>query len=104
VFFALFLATMLPQLARLRFGMPWWAYSFPLAALATATQAAASAIGGSPLQVLSWLTLWLATVVIAGLSTLTARSLARGTLLVAEAGPGRPPERAKADVAADPAR
>lgn len=37
VLFFLLLATKIDRLVRLQFGLPWWAYSFPLAALTIAT-------------------------------------------------------------------
>ncbi|MEJ2118863.1 MAG: C4-dicarboxylate ABC transporter, partial [Alphaproteobacteria bacterium] len=37
VLFALIVLTQLPKLARLAFGISWWAYSFPIAALTVAT-------------------------------------------------------------------
>jgi len=78
------LAVLVGQLRHLPFCCPfrvsWWAVSFPLAASAIAAVRFAAAQPGTVTNVIAWLLLALATLVIAGLTVRTAVGLARGEL------------------------
>ncbi|MCD6639349.1 MAG: SLAC1 anion channel family protein [Nocardioides sp.] len=84
----MFLVLVLAQWRRLRtapFGVPWWAYTFPFAAVAAAAVAMAGARGTWPYEVVAaTLLAWASLVVLAVLGA-TLRLLARGRLLVPEA-------------------
>ena len=78
------LAVLVGQLRHLPFCCPfrvsWWAVSFPLAASAIAAVRFAAAQPGTVTNVIAWLLIALATLVIAGLTVRTAVGLARGEL------------------------
>lgn len=85
VFFALCALTTLPQLRKLEFGMPFWAMSFPSAALS----AVASALALSMPEVagMAQILIGLVSALILWLSLMTIRGLFAGSLLVAEPAP-----------------
>jgi len=87
-FFAFCALTLAVRLRKLEFGMPFWAMSFPSAALSaiisTLAQGTPDAIWGARVLV------WLVTAVILWLSAMTLRGLLAGSLLVAEPVPAPP--------------
>lgn len=83
----MFTLLLLAQVARLRtipFAVPYWAYSFPLAAVATASIVMAAALESTLYDVLAAFLLGLTTLVVAVVGALTLRALARGSLFVPE--------------------
>lgn len=81
VLFALLLLIQLPRLVRLPWALSFWAYSFPLAALAIATSVAGEELGQPLLAAAAW-PLWaLLALLVAGLAWRTARSALSGELL-----------------------
>jgi len=81
-------------IAAMPFGLPHWAMSFPLAALAALTLRLATP--GSVLAVLGPALLALASIVIVGLVLGTLRGLRDGSLLAPEPGPVIQPAGAQA--------
>jgi tellurite resistance protein len=82
-----FTALLLAQAARLRripFALPYWAYSFPLAAATTATLAMADALGSAVYAVVGALLLAVTTVLVAVVSVLTVRAAVAGRICVPE--------------------
>lgn len=71
-----------PALLRAPFGVPWWATTFPLAALAGALLALAGTVGGVGWNVLAGVVLGIATVVVIGVASRTVRAAVRRTLFV----------------------
>ena len=63
LFFTLLMLIELPRFLKLPFFLSWWAYSFPSAAMTTATFVMAEKVGGAFFQ-------WLALIMLAGLSVL----------------------------------
>lgn len=87
-FCGLWLLPLVPRMRHQSFGLPWWAFSFPLAAFATLTGRLADlSPGAAPMQWLAGALLALATILIAGLVLATLRGLWRGELLVPEPAP-----------------
>lgn len=84
VMFTLLLVAQAARLRTIPFAVPYWAYSFPLAAVSAASIAAAAALDSSLYDVLAVSLLGLTTLVVAVVGALTVRALARGTLFVAE--------------------
>ncbi len=82
LFSFLWVATLAKRIAKLEFGLPHWAMSFPLAALAALTLRLAQP--GSALASLGPMLLALASIVIFGLVLGTLRGLRDGTLLAPE--------------------
>ncbi|MFL9827017.1 SLAC1 anion channel family protein [Rhodoplanes sp. SY1] len=76
----LLVATKIGQMARIRFALSWWAYSFPLAALATAASVFAETIGGTPALVLFVALYAVLAVVLAILVVATVRAIAAGAI------------------------
>ncbi len=88
LFFFLCSLTLVPRLGRLKFGMPFWALSFPCAALSALTSFAATR---SPALIpVAQILMLLVTGLILWLSVQTIRGLAAGRLLVAEPTPSAP--------------
>ena len=77
---------LVPRLARLEFGMPFWAMSFPLAAFSSLGLALAER--GAVPALIALAALASTTAVIVWLSIKTLQGLVRGTLLVAEPAAG----------------
>jgi tellurite resistance protein len=71
-----------PRIAKLPFGLPHWALSFPLAAMAALTLRLA--VPGTAMAVLGLALLALASLVILGLLAGTMRGLRDGSLLAPE--------------------
>ncbi|MEO3782648.1 SLAC1 anion channel family protein [Actinocorallia sp. B10E7] len=83
----MFTVLLLAQFARLRtipFAVPYWAYSFPLAAAATAAIAMAEATPAPVYDVVALALLAFVTVVVAVVGTLTLRAVARREICVPE--------------------
>jgi tellurite resistance protein len=80
--FAVWAAMQLPAIRQVPMGMPHWALSFPLAALAALTLRLAAP--GGPLVLPAMALLAACTLVVAGLVLATVRGLRQGSLLVAE--------------------
>jgi tellurite resistance protein len=78
----LWVGALAPRIAKLPFGLPHWALSFPLAAMAALTLRLA--MPGSAMAVLGLALLALASVVVLGLLAGTLRGLRDGTLLAPE--------------------
>lgn len=87
LFSALWAATLARRIVEQPFGIPHWALSFPLAALAVLTLRLAAMPEGGALVVPAMALLALASLVMLGLSAATLRGLRAGTLLVAESAP-----------------
>ncbi|MBV0933452.1 SLAC1 anion channel family protein [Marinobacterium weihaiense] len=80
LFITLLLFTQLPRFSRIRFYLSWWAYSFPLAAFAIATQSMWLHTRSDFFLVLSWATLVGVTFVVMLLLVKTTRALVTGQL------------------------
>lgn len=80
-FFAILVLAQLPRLVRIPFAMSWWAYSFPVAALTSATLVVAGLYGGA-LEALAWTLLGAASAVIAALTAHTTHELLAGRICV----------------------
>jgi len=75
LFFTLLLVIELPRFARLPFFLSWWAYSFPSAAITTATFVMAERVGGVFFNELALVMLVALTVLIATLTFFTIRAI-----------------------------
>ena len=84
LFFTLLLFFQINRFARLRFFLSWWAYSFPLAAIAVATLTMFHETGSVLYLRLSGILLGIATVVIAGLVVRTAIAVKNKSICVEE--------------------
>jgi tellurite resistance protein len=84
LFFTLLLFFQAKWFARLKFFLSWWAYSFPLAAIAVATLVMFQQTGSVLYLRLSGILLGVATVVIAGLVMRTALAVKRKEICVEE--------------------
>jgi len=82
MFTLLWVGALAPRIAKLPFGLPHWALSFPLAAMAALTLRLA--VPGSAMAGLGLALLALASIVILGLLAGTVRGLRDGTLLAPE--------------------
>lgn len=84
VMFVVLLLAQAPRLARLPFGLPWWAYTFPLAAATVAAVAAAGSLPGAAYDVIAATLLTVSTVVVILVAALTLRAVARHEICVPE--------------------
>lgn len=84
VMFAALLFAQLAHLRRIPFALSYWAYAFPLAALATASIALGAARGQAVYGGIGIALLALATVLVLGIGAMTLRAAARGQILVPE--------------------
>ncbi len=82
-FLALVIAQ-LPRLVKVPFAMPYWGYTFPLAAVAVVSIAAAGSLPGTAYDVLAVALLALASTMVAAVSVLSLRAAARGEICVPE--------------------
>lgn len=83
----MFVVLLLAQVGRLRtipFALPYWAYTFPLAAAAAAATAMASARPQVAYDVVAALLLGFATALVLAVAALTLRAAARGQICVPE--------------------
>ncbi len=87
-YFALFVTMLLAwqvrYFARLSFALPWWAYSFPLAAITIATSIMAERVGGPFFPALLPILYTVLMAMIALLLALTARAMMRHEICVPE--------------------
>lgn len=72
------------MLARVPFGVPWWATTFPLASASAIATAAAGRLPGTAYDVLAVALLALATVVVTSVAALTVRAALRRQICVPE--------------------
>ena len=82
--FVLLVAGQLPVLRTVPFALPYWAYTFPLAAASVMATAAAAALPGWAYDVVAVALLAVATLVVAAVSVLTLRAAARHQICVPE--------------------
>jgi tellurite resistance protein len=82
LFLTLLLATQIGRFLRISFYLSWWAYSFPLAAIAIATLTMYEQTGLSAFAGLAWVLLTLATLVVVYLLARTARAVAERSICV----------------------
>jgi tellurite resistance protein len=87
-FFMLCSLTIVPRLRKLEFGMPFWAMSFPSAAISAIVSALALVVPEA--TVVAYVLIGLVTALILWLSLMTLRGLIAGSLLVAEPVPSTP--------------
>jgi tellurite resistance protein len=80
LFTAMLVAAMFRRFLRIRFFLSWWAYSFPLAALAIAATLMARMAGTAFHRGLAWLLLAALAAVIATLVARTAKAIAHGEI------------------------
>jgi len=87
-YFALFITMLLFSQIRyfwkLKFALPWWAYSFPMAAITIATMVMAEKLGGSFFPALAQILLAILVILVTLLSLLTLRAMRRGQICVPE--------------------
>ncbi len=87
-YFALFITLLLFSQIRffwkLQFALPWWAYSFPMAAMTIATLVMAEKLGGSFFPILAQILLVVLGVLVTMLCALTIRAILRGQICVPE--------------------
>lgn len=74
-------ATMVPIFVDLPFGPSWWAFTFPLDAVAIAAEHYCAAVGGLALRLVAGSLLAVATVLVGLVAVRTTRAALRGTLL-----------------------
>lgn len=85
LFMTLLLAMQLPRFLRLRFYLSWWAYSFPMGAMTTASLAMAQLQpDAAGFRVLAWLLLGILTLLIAALTVRTVLAIRRREICVEE--------------------
>lgn len=84
LFFALLFLAQVGRLRRLPFFLSWWAYSFPLAALAVATSVMAGLLGSAFLGVVAWMVLLLGSALVGVLAVRTASAMIAGRICVPE--------------------
>lgn len=77
-------AAQLPRLVRVPFGLPYWAYTFPLAAAAAFTVLMAGGLPSPAYDAVAVVVLTLATVVVIGVSARTLVALARRQICLPE--------------------
>jgi len=79
-FLVILLGSQVARFTRINFYLSWWAYSFPLAAYSIATQIVYEKLGGIGLQLLSYFSLALCSLVIGLLLVKTFRAVASGAV------------------------
>ena len=86
MFFVILLAVQFGRLRRVPFALPYWAYTFPLAAASAAavTVAGSDAVSGVAYDVVAVLLLTASTVLVLVVATLTLRAAGRGQICVPE--------------------
>lgn len=70
--------------AKVKFAMPWWAYSFPMAAITIASMIMLEKVGGAFFALLAPLLLTLLVLLIVVLITQTLRAMKRGEICIPE--------------------
>jgi len=81
-FFVLIVAVQLPQLAKLRFSLAFWALSFPIAGVTIASFAYSEAVGSVAHRGIGGLLLALLSIIIVGLLWRTLRALLAGEIFL----------------------
>jgi tellurite resistance protein len=84
LFLTIFLATLAPQIAKSRFYLSWWAYSFPLGAITIASWVIYEKLGGSMFLGIAITLQAIVTLVVAGLTVRTIVAAVRGEICVPE--------------------
>jgi tellurite resistance protein len=84
LFTTLLLFFQFKQFAKVKFAMPWWAYSFPMAAITIATMIMLEKIGGAFFASLAPILLTLLALLIVVLIVNTVRAMMRGEICVPE--------------------
>ncbi|MEI7843017.1 MAG: SLAC1 anion channel family protein [Gallionellaceae bacterium] len=84
LFITLLLFSQLKYFIKVPFALPWWAYSFPMAAITIATMIMAEKIGGTLFTALAIFLLSALIMLIAMLLIKTVRAMMRGEICVAE--------------------
>ena len=84
LFITLLLFSQIRYFVRLAFALPWWAYSFPIAALAIATMVMLEKVGGAFFTVLAPTLLLILGALIVVLLFNTVRAMLRGEICVPE--------------------
>jgi tellurite resistance protein len=82
LFLTLLLATQAPRFLRLNFYLSWWAYSFPLAAMATATLIMFQLTQVTAFAAIGWLLLSTVSLMVVYLLYRTARAVAGGHICI----------------------
>lgn len=82
LFFAVFVALQAPRFARLPFFLSWWAYSFPVAAIAIASWEMFRVTGIAGYSYLAWGFVALLTLIVAGLTIATLKAAANDKICV----------------------
>jgi tellurite resistance protein len=82
LFLTLLLATQASRFLRLEFYLSWWAYSFPLAAIATATLIMYQLTGETAFAAIGWLLLSVVSLVVVYLLYRTAKEVGGGRICV----------------------
>lgn len=83
-FFALIFLAQVGRLRRLPFFLSWWAYAFPLAALAVATTSMADLLGSPALEAAAWVLLAAGSALVALLVVRTTTAMLAGRVCVPE--------------------
>lgn len=87
-YFALFITMLLfsqvKYFWKLQFALPWWAYSFPIAAMTIATTVMLEKVGGTFFSVLAQFLLVFLVLLVAMISVRTVRAMLRGQICVPE--------------------
>lgn len=84
LFTTLLLFFQIKEFAKVKFAMPWWAYSFPMAAITIATMIMLEKVGGAFFASLAPLLLTLLALLIVVLIINTIRAMMRGEICVPE--------------------
>lgn len=84
VMFVILLAAQVPRLARVPFGLPWWAYTFPLAAATVSAVAMAGDLPGAAYDAVALTLLAVSTLVVVVVAALTLRAVAHHEICVPE--------------------
>ena len=84
VFITMLLFSQIRFFWKLQFALPWWAYSFPMAAMTIGTLVMAEKLGGSFVPVLAQIVLVILGLLVTMLSVLTVRAMLRGQICVPE--------------------
>lgn len=84
LFFALLFAAQVGRLRRLPFFLSWWAYSFPLAALAVSTTMMSTLLESRALAVLAWTVLAAGSALVVVLAARTVGAMLAGKVCVPE--------------------
>lgn len=83
-FFTLLVALQLPKILKLPFGLPFWALSFPFAAVTIASFLFAKITGSAPHQLIGFVLLVVLLAIIAALVARTIKAIARDEICVPE--------------------